>query len=151
LHQYFGGNSVNTHEIVICGDMNGSAHRDKTSHDPLFKKFLLENRIGLNLNYPEKDTFYHHNGKSSGQIDYRITGRCLGGFWCIGSSYQFSFYLSYHYRQSTTRKPTGKSIWNNNIAEATKNAKIKYNQWRNAGKPKGRENPLKSQLMVFGV
>jgi hypothetical protein len=25
---------------------------------------------------------------------------------------------------------------------------IKYNQWRNAGKPKGRENPLKSQLMV---
>jgi exonuclease III len=27
----------NTHEIVICGDMNGSAHRDKTSHDPLFK------------------------------------------------------------------------------------------------------------------
>jgi hypothetical protein len=34
------------------------------------KKFLLENRIGLNINYPEKDTFYHHNGKSSGQIDY---------------------------------------------------------------------------------
>ena len=34
------------------------------------------------------------------------------------------------------------------LAEATKNAKIKYNQWRNAGKPKGRENPLKSQLMV---
>jgi ribosomal protein L20 len=34
-----------------------------------------------------------------------------------------------NYRQSTTRKPTGKSIWNNNIAEATKNAKIKYNQW----------------------
>ena len=55
----------NTHEIVICGDMNGSAHRDKTSHDPLFKKFLLENRIGLSINYPEKDTFYHHNGKSS--------------------------------------------------------------------------------------
>jgi hypothetical protein len=37
-----------------------------------------------------------------------------------------------NYRKSTTRKPTGKYIWNNNIAEATKNAKIKYNQWRNA-------------------
>ena len=53
-----------------------------------------------------------------------------------------------NYRKSTTRKPTGKSVWNNNIAEATKNAKIKYNQWRNTGNPKGRENPLKSQLMV---
>jgi exonuclease III len=63
----------NTHEIVICGDMNGSAHQDKTSHDPLFKKFLLENRIGLSIHYPEKDTFYHHNGKSSGQIDYIIS------------------------------------------------------------------------------
>jgi hypothetical protein len=41
--------------------------------------------------------------------------------------------MTFHYG----RKPTGKSIWNNNIAEATKNAKIKYNQWRNAGKPKG--------------
>ena len=40
------------------------------------------------------------------------------------------------------------AIWNNIIAEATKNAKIKYNQWRNAGNPKGRANPLKSQLMV---
>ena len=47
-----------------------------------------------------------------------------------------------NYRRSTTRKPTGKSIWNNNIAEATKNAKIKYNQWRNAGNPEGRERTL---------
>jgi hypothetical protein len=37
------------------------------------KKLLLENRIGLSINYPEKDTFYHHNGKSSGQIDYIIS------------------------------------------------------------------------------
>jgi signal recognition particle subunit SEC65 len=53
-----------------------------------------------------------------------------------------------NYRKSTTRKPTGKSIWNNNIAEATKNAKIKYNQWRNAGNPKRREKSLKSQHAV---
>jgi hypothetical protein len=31
-----------------------------------------------------------------------------------------------NYRQSTTRKPTGKSIWNNNIAEATKNEEFEY-------------------------
>jgi hypothetical protein len=31
-----------------------------------------------------------------------------------------------NYRKSTTRKPTGKYIWNNNRAKATKNAKIKY-------------------------
>ena len=37
------------------------------------KKLLLENRIGLSINYPEKDTFYHHNGMSSGQIDYIIS------------------------------------------------------------------------------
>ena len=45
-----------------------------------------------------------------------------------------------NYRKSTTRKPTGKSIWNNNIAEATKNAKIKYNQCR---KPKEKREPSK--------
>jgi signal recognition particle subunit SEC65 len=53
-----------------------------------------------------------------------------------------------NYRKSTTRKPTGKSIWNNNIAEATKNAKIKYNQWRNAGIPKGRANQILFKIRV---
>ena len=48
-----------------------------------------------------------------------------------------------NYRKSTTRKPIGKSIWNNNIAEATKNTKPKYNQWRNAGQPKGEREPPK--------
>ena len=186
------------------------------------KKLLLENRIGLSINYPEKDTFYHHNGKSSGQIDY-IISTCKNILkkveimdmdpkntsdhvpviaqikrklvrraykpkttivktkWekCDLNTYQSTITDGVaqvlqnsnrnieedvvameeiihtacdktipNYRKSTTRKPTGKSIWNNNIAEATKNAKIKYNQWRNARKSKGRENPLKSQLMV---
>jgi len=206
----------NTHEIVICGDMNGSAHRDKTSHDPLFKIFLLENRIGLSINYPEKDTFYHHNGKSSGQIDYIISTfknilkkveimdmypkntsdhvpviaqikrklvrrvykpkttivKTKWEKWDL-NTYQSTITDGVvqvlqnsirnieediiameefihtvcdktipNYRKSTTRKPTGKSIWNNIIAEATKNAKIKYNQWRNAGNPEGRERTL---------
>jgi uncharacterized protein (UPF0248 family) len=212
----------NTHEIVICGEMNGSAHRDKTSHDSLFKNFLLENRIGLSIHYPEKDTCYHHNEKSSGQIDY-IISTCKNILkkveimdmdptntsdhvpmiaqikrklvrraykpkttivktkWekCDLNTYQSTITDGVvqslqnsninieediiameeimhtacdktipNYRKCTIRKPTGKSIWNNNIAEATKNAKFKYNQWRNAGKPKGRENLLKSQQMV---
>ncbi|CAC5388961.1 unnamed protein product [Mytilus coruscus] len=59
----------NTHDILLCGDLNGSIHRSKTSHDPLLKKFLAENSLELNQEYPEKNLF-HHNGKSSGQIDY---------------------------------------------------------------------------------
>ena len=59
----------NTHDIMLCGDMNGSVHRSKTSHDPLLKKFLTEIKLALNLDYPVKETFYHHNGKSSSQID----------------------------------------------------------------------------------
>ncbi|CAC5377888.1 unnamed protein product [Mytilus coruscus] len=34
------------------------------------QKFLAENSLELNQEYPEKETFFHHNGKSSGQIDY---------------------------------------------------------------------------------
>ncbi|CAC5360652.1 MYH [Mytilus coruscus] len=33
-------------------------------------KFLAENSLEPNQEYPEKETFFHHNGKSSGQIDY---------------------------------------------------------------------------------
>jgi hypothetical protein len=33
-----------------------------------------------------------------------------------------------NYRKSTTRKPTEKSIWNNNIAEATKNGFVAWGQ-----------------------
>ncbi|CAC5368395.1 unnamed protein product [Mytilus coruscus] len=60
----------NTHDILLCGDENGSIHRSKTSHNPLLKKFLAENSLELNQEYPEKETFFHHNRKSSGQIDY---------------------------------------------------------------------------------
>ncbi|CAC5377552.1 E3.1.11.2 [Mytilus coruscus] len=38
----------NTHDILLCGDLNGSIHRSKTSHDPLLKKFLAENSLKLN-------------------------------------------------------------------------------------------------------
>ena len=34
-----------------------------------FYKISLENNISVQ-NYPEKPTFYHHNGRSRGQIDY---------------------------------------------------------------------------------
>ena len=63
----------NTHEVILCGDMNGSMYRQKTPHDILFKKFLSENNIELHQSHPEKNTFYHHNGKSTAQIDYILS------------------------------------------------------------------------------
>jgi exonuclease III len=62
-----------THDIVLCGDLNGSLHREKTLHDGLLQKFLKEHRVKIEPSYPEKSTFYPHNGKSEGQIDYIIS------------------------------------------------------------------------------
>ena len=49
--------------------MNGSLHRLTTPHDTLLQNFIKENNISVQ-NYPEKPTFYHHNGRSRGQIYY---------------------------------------------------------------------------------
>ncbi|CAC5397143.1 unnamed protein product [Mytilus coruscus] len=53
----------NTHEIIVCGDMNGSLYRSSTLHDK-------EKCIGNTVKCPPKETFYHQNGKSKGLIDY---------------------------------------------------------------------------------
>ena len=53
--------------------MNGSLHREKTQHDGLLQKLLEEHGVKIEPSYPEKSTFYHHNGKSEGQIDYIIS------------------------------------------------------------------------------
>jgi hypothetical protein len=62
-----------THDIVLCGDLNGSLHREKTLHDDLLQKFFKEHGVKIEPSYSEKSTFYHHNGKSEGQIDYIIS------------------------------------------------------------------------------
>ncbi|VDI67835.1 Hypothetical predicted protein [Mytilus galloprovincialis] len=59
-----------THEIIVCGDMNGSLDRNSTPHDKILKTFCKEKCIGNTEKCPVKETFYHQTGKSKGQIDY---------------------------------------------------------------------------------
>ena len=59
-----------THEIFLCGDLNGSLHRNSTPHDKLLQSFCESNNITLPPGYPVKETFFHTNKKSKGQIDY---------------------------------------------------------------------------------
>ena len=59
-----------SHDIILCGDMNGSLHRMNTAHDKILQKYCRERDISIPPSYPNKNTFYHTNGKSKGQIDY---------------------------------------------------------------------------------
>ena len=60
-----------THTIVIGGDLNASLHRDPPNIlDNNLKNFVTEMEIILPENYPTEPTFYHHDNKSSSQIDY---------------------------------------------------------------------------------
>ena len=43
-----------THDIVLCGDLNGSLHREKTLHDGLLQKFFKEHEVKIEPSYPEK-------------------------------------------------------------------------------------------------
>jgi hypothetical protein len=60
----------NSYQIIICGDMNASLHRDDRRRDNLFRNFIHENGLKLANNHPERPTFFHHNGKYKSQIDY---------------------------------------------------------------------------------
>ena len=42
-----------THDIVLCGDLNGSLHREKTLHDGLLQKFFKEHGVKIEPSYPE--------------------------------------------------------------------------------------------------
>jgi hypothetical protein len=59
-----------TYDILLCGDMNASLHRDDRRRDHIFKKFTVESNLILPTNYPIDFTFHHHNGKGKSQIDY---------------------------------------------------------------------------------
>jgi exonuclease III len=51
----------NSYQIIICGDMNASLHRDDRRRDNLFRNFIHENGLKLANNHPERPTFFHHN------------------------------------------------------------------------------------------
>ena len=59
-----------THNIIICGDMNGSLHRNKNAHDKILQEFCSEKEIYLQASFPEKPTFYHKSMPARSQIDY---------------------------------------------------------------------------------
>ena len=60
----------NSYQIIVCGDMNASLHRDDRRRDNLFRNCIHENGLKLANNHPERPTFFHHNGKYKSQIDY---------------------------------------------------------------------------------
>lgn len=61
-----------THTLIACGDWNASLHRDSRRRDVIFTNFV-KNHLNTPSGYPVKDTFFHHNGNSSSQIDYILT------------------------------------------------------------------------------
>ncbi|VDI16250.1 Hypothetical predicted protein [Mytilus galloprovincialis] len=59
-----------TYQIILCGDMNASLHRDNRKRDTVFGEFKNINNLHIPDGYPIKPTFFHHNGKYTSQIDY---------------------------------------------------------------------------------
>jgi exonuclease III len=59
-----------SHEIIIIGDLNGtlSTPRNFNRHDVLLQSFVHE--LGIHVEHSEKQTFFHHSGASTSQIDY---------------------------------------------------------------------------------
>ena len=58
------------YQILLCGDFNASLHRDNRPRDECLQQFMESNGMKLVNGYPTKFTFYHHNQKSTSQIDY---------------------------------------------------------------------------------
>ncbi|VDI13025.1 Hypothetical predicted protein [Mytilus galloprovincialis] len=62
-----------THEIIVCGDMNGSLDRSSTPHDKILKTFCKEKCIGNTEKCPVKETFYHQNENTSDHVPVILT------------------------------------------------------------------------------
>ena len=62
-----------THEIIIIGDLNGTLNtlRNYNRHDVLLQSFVHE--LGIHVEHSEKQTFFHHSGASTSQIDYILS------------------------------------------------------------------------------
>ena len=59
------------HTVIVLGDLNASLTRkQKTARNKLFSASIMEIGLCVPRNYPQCDTFFHHNDKASSQIDY---------------------------------------------------------------------------------
>ncbi|CAC5397549.1 E3.1.11.2 [Mytilus coruscus] len=66
------------YQIILCGDMNASLHRDNRKRDKLFEEIKNINNLHIPDSYPIKPTIFHHNGKYTSQIDYILFNeKCL--------------------------------------------------------------------------
>lgn len=64
----------NTHEVILCGDMNASLIRDNP-RDKAFKDFITTEGLLADHSMDSKSTFWHHNGKYQSQIDYILSSK----------------------------------------------------------------------------
>ncbi|CAG2226103.1 unnamed protein product [Mytilus edulis] len=63
-----------THQVIVCGDLNGTLATSRNNkHDQLLKQFVLEMNLSTVGNYGEQNTFFHHSGQSSSQMNYLLT------------------------------------------------------------------------------
>jgi endonuclease/exonuclease/phosphatase family metal-dependent hydrolase len=63
-----------THEMVLCGDMNGTLMNDRNNaHDCNLKNFVKENKLLHSDALSTEPTFFQHNRKSTSQIDYILS------------------------------------------------------------------------------
>jgi hypothetical protein len=63
-----------SHTIILGGDFNASLHREPPNNiDKMLRDCCSEADLTTPGNYPVKPTFYHHDNKSSSQIDYLFT------------------------------------------------------------------------------
>ncbi|VDI12732.1 Hypothetical predicted protein [Mytilus galloprovincialis] len=59
---------------ILCGDLNGTLKTSrKNPHDKLLRAFKTQGKWINKGNHLDSDTFFHHNGLSSSQIDYILT------------------------------------------------------------------------------
>ena len=60
-------------EILLCGDLNGTLLSTRSNcHDKLLKNFVNETSLQSAGKYGDLNTFYHHAGSSTSQIDYIV-------------------------------------------------------------------------------
>ncbi|CAC5403629.1 unnamed protein product [Mytilus coruscus] len=61
------------YQIILCGDMNASLHRDNRKRDKIFEEFKNINNFHIPDSYPIKPTFFHHNGIWNSKINQAST------------------------------------------------------------------------------
>lgn len=106
-----------THKIVLCGDMNGTLINDKNNaHDRKLKNFVNENKLLHSDALTTQPTFFHHNGKSTSQIDYIFSS---------GSFINKTNILQQHATNTSTHVPVVAELCRC-LSTSTQKSRIKY-------------------------